>query len=146
MSICYKLTASCAERDIYAQKWLQKVEELAIAPEGDGCKVVYFKSPLGLQAVQTKTNCMRTSLALVTAKVVKFDDEDAWSTARAAAVPREEPSSSSGVPGGPVVTRRSGFLVVMGILPTLTGAEQSLVLARLASLRLPGIETVVRSK
>ena len=126
MSACYKLTASCSEREVYATSFLQKVEELVVTQESGGLVAAYFRSPLRLQALQTKTSVMKRNLGLTTARVQELAEES-WLTARATTTPREEPSSSRAAPpdGPSVVAHRTRFQDVMGACPycrTLSGA------------------------
>ena len=86
----YRLVASFTEGDVNGVAWLRKVGDRRIVRTSDGVEV-YFTSPLGFQALQTKTSVMRNKLGLTVAKVEQLQEED-W---QLRAVAQEEPSSSS---------------------------------------------------
>ena len=123
MAHFYKLAASFTKGDVGCQAWLRKVNQLLVV-EVDGGIEAFFASDLKLAVMQSKTSIMKGKYGLQVARVQELT-EDEWVTSRAAAVPREEPSSSSAAPGGSTVTSRSGFNVVMDILPTLTPLKKT---------------------
>ena len=95
------LIASFAESDVRHAAFLRKVGQLLATHGGDGLPLVYFKNPLTLAALQTKTAVMKKNLALQTARAQELTEED-WAQPRASATQQEEPSSSSQVSVGTV--------------------------------------------
>ena len=101
MARCCRLIASFAESDVRHAALSRKVGQLPATHGGDGLLYVYFKSPLTLAALQTKTAVMKKNLSLQTARAQELTEED-WAQPRASATQQEEPSSSSQVSVGTV--------------------------------------------